>query len=68
MTVRCLKLVFTPEINVLQAFKNLQASECGIKLDAIISNSCFFLMMNMVACMKDLLKGNIIFNYASRFS
>lgn len=44
-----------------KCFASIQeASECGIKLDAIISNSCFFLMMNMVTCIKDPLKGRIL--------
>lgn len=37
-----------------------EASECGIKLDAIISSSCFFFIMNVVICIKVPLKGRVL--------
>lgn len=44
-----------------KCFASIQeTSECGIQLDAIISTSCFFLMMNMVICIKDPLKGRVL--------
>lgn len=44
-----------------KCFPSIQeASECGIKLDAINSSSCFFLTINTVTCIKDPLKGRVL--------